>query len=382
MIQQQLNELLTGFSKRESGEKIDSLAERLGDLCFSYDAGLTNSELQHVFVIIRALLRDTEMHVRRKLAEHLSVRDDVPHDLVVTLAQDQIEVAYPMIVWSKLLGDADLLEIVANHERQHQTAITERSTISAVVSDALVATDDTEVIAALLHNAGAEFSPETFKKLISECMCVHEYREPIVRREDLTPELAGQIYVWVGDALRDFLNQRYTFDPTDLENQIARALSAAMEEDEKKGDDSTDGIRFMTHSRVQRAADLLMDFLRDGKLDRFELDFVQMTGLSAGVVALALHNTGYAGVAILCKGVGVDRSVFSETFFHMHGGRSNALFRTTPEYKRAISYFDNLKRERARRVLKSWQDSMGPDNVDEATRLIDENLKRFVGDHK
>jgi hypothetical protein len=138
----------------------------------------------------------------------------------------------------------------------------------------------------------------------------------------------------------------------------------------------------MSHSRVQRAADLLMDFLRDDKLDRFELDFVQMTGLSAGVVALALHNTGYAGVAILCKGVGVDRSVFSETFFHMHGGRSNALFRTTPEYKKAMAYFDNLKRERARRVLKSWQDSMGPDDVDEATRLIDENLRRQIGEDK
>jgi hypothetical protein len=140
-------------------------------------------------------------------------------------------------------------------------------------------------------------------------MWVQEYREPIVRREDLTAELAGQIYVWVGDALRDFLNQRYTFDPTDLENQISRALSATMEEDEKKGDDSTDGIRFMTQSRVQRAADLLMDFLRDGKLGRFELEFVQMTGLLAGVVAVGLHNTGYAGVAILYKGVGGDRKV-------------------------------------------------------------------------
>ena len=382
MIQQQLNDLLSGFSERQSGKDRDSLAERLGDLCFSYDAGLSERELQHVFGIVRALLRDTEMHVRRKLAEHLSVRDDVPHDLIATLADDQIEVAYPIIVWSKLLSDKDLLEIIAKHAQQHQMAITERSSVSAVVSDALVATEDKEVVASLLHNEGAAFTPETFKRLISDCMWVDEYRAPIVRREDLTPELAGQVYVWVGDALRDFINERYTFDPVELENHIARSLAAATEEDEKKGDDSTEGIRFMSHSRVQRVADLLMDFLRDDKLDRFELDFVQMTGLSAGVVALALHNTGYAGVAILCKGVGVDRSVFSETFFHMHGGRSNALFRTTPEYKKAIAYFDNLKRERARRVLKSWQDSMGPDNVDEATRLIDESLRRQIGDDK
>jgi hypothetical protein len=144
------------------------------------------------------------------------------------------------------------------------------------------------------------------------------------------------------------MNRRYKFNPTDLENQIARALAAAMEEDEKKGDDNTEGIRFMSESRGQRAADLLMDFLRDGKLDRFELALVQMTGLSLGVVAPALHNTEYAGVVIFCKGVGVDQTIFSETFLHMHGGRSNALFRTTPEYKKTIGYFDNLKRERAR----------------------------------
>jgi uncharacterized protein (DUF2336 family) len=221
MIQQQLSDLLSGLSNRQSGDDLDSLAERLGDLCFSYDAGLSERELQHVFVIVRALLRDTEMHVRRKLAEHLSVRDDVPHDLITTLADDQIEVAYPIIVWSKLLGDKDLLEIIAKHERQHQVAITERSSISPVVSDALVATEDKEVVAALLHNAGAAFTPDTFKKLISDCMWVDEYRAPIVRREDLTPELAGQVYVWVGDALRDFLNERYTFDPDELENLIA-----------------------------------------------------------------------------------------------------------------------------------------------------------------
>ena len=186
------------------------------------------------------------------------------------------------------------------------------------------------------------------------------------------------LYVWANEEQRQQIRQRYEFEPSELENLIAGSLSEAMEADADDEDGNARGtVRFMSDSRIRRAADQLMDFLRDDNLERFELSFVQMSGLQPSVVDLAFHQTGYAGVAVLCKGAGFERTIFSEAFFHLHGGRENAMFRTTEEYKKALSYFDVIDRKRARRVIQAWQDAAGPGDVEAAAELINKQLAQY-----
>ena len=113
-MEEELRELLANLERRPGAHDRSLLVEQIGDLCFSWNAKLDARELEHVFAIVESLVEQAETHVRCKLSEHLSARNDVPHDLLLFLAGDEIDVAYPVLVWSKLLTDDDLIGLVAN----------------------------------------------------------------------------------------------------------------------------------------------------------------------------------------------------------------------------------------------------------------------------
>ncbi len=62
--------------------------------------------------ILRLLARDVEMAIRIALAERLADDSTAPHDLILLLADDRIEVARPLILRSPLLTDAELLRMI------------------------------------------------------------------------------------------------------------------------------------------------------------------------------------------------------------------------------------------------------------------------------
>ena len=377
-MQRELAELLNGFAQRPTGQDRDLLTEQLGELCFGYGVKLSERERDHVYIILRALLSEAQASSRSKVAEHLSGRDDVPHDVILMLVEDEIEVAYPILTWSQQITDDVLLNVIANNSPEHKMAIAGRASLSAAISDALAASDENETIIALLQNGGAELSDELYKRLISESMWIAEYRDLIIERQDLDRKYAGRVYVWANEEQRRHLRDRFKFESSEMENLIAGSLSEAMEADAESEEGNERGaVRFMSDSRIRRAADQLMDFLRDDNLERFKLSFVQMSGLQPSVVDLAFHQTGYAGIAVLCKGAGFDRTIISEAYFHLHGGRENAMFRTTEEYKKAVNYFDTIDRKRARRVIEAWQDAAGPGDVEAAADLINKQLAQY-----
>ena len=315
-------------------------------------------ELEHVFAIIETLVEQADARVRSKLSEHLSARNDVPHDLLLYLAGDEIDVAYPVLVWSKLLTDDDLIGLVIKHAHDHHLAIAQRANIAPSVSEALVQTDDKEVVITLLCNDEARFSDDTYEYLAKASLWEPEYRAPIIDRRDVSPEIAGRVYAWVGDALRSAIMERFKFDEAELESLIARALADAVSEStgDAEGASADRPLKTLGKARLLRASDLLLELLRTGRMMRFEQDFCELTGLPRHVAYRALHKAGATGVGILCKAFGFDRAIFGEMYFHLHGGRSNALFRTTPQYHKALKYFDNLKTEEARKILQLWKD--------------------------
>lgn len=266
-MQRELTELLNGFAQRPTGQDRDKLTEQLGELCFGFGVKLSERERDHVFIILRALLREARVPARHKVAEHLSGRDDVPQDVILMLAEDEIEVAAPILAWSQQLSDEILLDLIANDSRGHQLAIAERSSLSFSICDALAETHDQEIITTLLHNHGAALSDDLYKRLISECMWIADFRDPIIERQDLERGHAGRIYVWANEEQRQQIRQRYEFERSELENLIAGSLSEAMEADADDEDGNARGtVRFMSDSRIRRAADQLMDFLRDDNL--------------------------------------------------------------------------------------------------------------------
>ena len=182
-----------------------TLVGAVSDLYFSDLArqeGFGERETALMSDILHRLIRDVEMPVRRALAERLAAQEGAPADLVITLANDEIEVARPILMKSRVLADDDLIAVIRRRTIRHQLAIAVREQLREGVSEALVATGDDSVINTLLENDNAEISLKTFDYLVSQSRSRDGLCEPLLRREDLALDLAKKMYWWVSAALR------------------------------------------------------------------------------------------------------------------------------------------------------------------------------------
>tara|TARA_Y100000588_G_scaffold343778_1_gene389505 strand:+ start:194 stop:631 length:438 start_codon:yes stop_codon:yes gene_type:complete len=106
------------------------LVDALGALYLVPDQAANPRERTLMFEILRHVIHDVEMQVRRKLAMQLADKEDPPHDLIVMLANDVIEVAFPILEGSPILTDQDLLSIIVERTTQYQEAIAGRKALS------------------------------------------------------------------------------------------------------------------------------------------------------------------------------------------------------------------------------------------------------------
>ncbi len=133
-------EELVKLARDKSQESRSILVATINDLYSSEEKLLTEQDRAIMVDIMRRLIHEVETSVRRTLAERLAERPDTPEDLVLTLANDEIEVAHLILVNSEVLKDPELIEIVQYRTMEHQVAIAMRPRVSEQVSDALVET--------------------------------------------------------------------------------------------------------------------------------------------------------------------------------------------------------------------------------------------------
>src|SRR5260370_7154188 len=96
--------------------------------------------------LFRTAVYDHEPLARSVLAESLKRVTAVPHDIVLSLARDEAQVARPILRTSPLLDDDDLVEIAREGTRAHRLAIAERDASSAKVAQALCESPDPHAI--------------------------------------------------------------------------------------------------------------------------------------------------------------------------------------------------------------------------------------------
>ncbi|MGH7123698.1 MAG: DUF2336 domain-containing protein, partial [Stellaceae bacterium] len=119
--------------------------------------------------LFRTAVYDCEPLARGVLADVLKRMTRVPHDIVLSLARDEAQVARPILRTSPLLEDDDLVEIAREGTRAHRLAIAERDDLSAKAAQALCESRDPQVIEALLANESAAL-PEPLLHAILDAM--------------------------------------------------------------------------------------------------------------------------------------------------------------------------------------------------------------------
>ncbi len=345
---------LVRLARDKSQKSRSILVAAINDLYSDEDGLLTEQDRAIMVEIIRRLIGEVEASVRRTLAERLAEQPDAPEDLVLTLAKDEIEVAHPILLKSEVLQDPQLIEIVQYRTMEHQVAIAMRSKVSEQVSDALVETDNEGVITTLLSNQNAMISNSTMSDLVEQSDRVPGYQEPLVRRHDLPEVLAKKLYWAVSAALRTHIVANYDLDPTDIDETMEAAVNDAMGNEtnpvrkRSAGSQSTEAI-------CDQDLHVLIGLLRKGEVSVFLDKFTSLSKLRLTLVRRLLFEPGGEGLAIACKGIGLDKATFVSIFIRFRQGRLGDKVVEAAELSRALSFYNQTSPLAARALMRRWQ---------------------------
>jgi uncharacterized protein (DUF2336 family) len=320
-----------------------TLVDMIGDLFCERDSVLTERERALMTEILDKLVGDFEGEVRRQLAERLADKPAAPPGLIDLLANDEIEVARPVLLRSRVLREADLIAV--------------RQEVSAPVADALVETGDTGVIETLLRNESAQISEATMSYLVEQARTVDSFQEPLVGRGDLDPELANKLYWFVSAALREHLLERFQIQVNELDDALEAATHTLTSGAKANPPQPTAAQKLARQIAQSRGIDpaLLLKVLRSGEIPLFEALFAEFSGIQPPRLQHVLYETGGKGLAVVCKALDIDKGTFTPIYLLSRRGESGDHVVEPKALSAVMSFFASVRPADAREVLRSWQ---------------------------
>ena len=251
-----------------------------------------------------ALLDDPASAVRRALAEAIAHEVAVPRHLVAALAQDQSSVAVPVLRFSPLLDDADLVDAVAIGDAAAQRAVALRALIRASVAAALVEVGDAPAVVALCCNENADIPPAVMRRMLDRFRDEADVREAMLARGDLDPGMRHDLVAAITEALTRFALECAWMSPEradritrETRDKAAVTIAAHAVRHEGAGGPR----RLVSHLRAcgHLTPALILRALLSGNLALFEAALAELSGASPIRVAGHVRDAGGLGFASL-----------------------------------------------------------------------------------
>ncbi len=295
------------------------------DLCDAGEsaAGLMTSRPIQALLnsIFMSLVVEAERDIRRRLSEKLAQADWAPSALVNVLALDDIEIARPIIASSPVIKDHDLVRLLVEATIEHQIEVARRPNIGPPVVAAILQQREPAVLTALAGNATAALGEHDLAVLVAASERTAAMRSPLARHPGLTDNLARQLYVWVGQALRQSLVDRFRLDATELDAALAVSVqeahggggaAAAPLAQAREGEREEMERRLV--AKLDAAGQLrpgyLLRALKEGRLTLFLASLATLGRFDPTHVRRAVDSDRPELLALACAAVGIDRSVF------------------------------------------------------------------------
>jgi hypothetical protein len=210
------------------------------------------------------------------------------------------------------------------------------------------------VITTLLSNEGALISNTTMGHLVEQSGRVIGYQKPLVRRHDLSNELAKKLYWAVSAALRSHIVANFDLDPSYIDDDMEAAVNDVM-------GNETNPVREQsarsnaTEQICEQDLQVLIGLLRKGEIPMFLDKFTSLTKLRLTLVRRLLFEPGGEGLAIACKGTGLDKATFVSIFIRFRQGRLGDKEVEAEELSRALSFYNQTSPDAARMLMRRWQ---------------------------
>ena len=282
----------------------ETRAGTVGKIASSFGSGgFSDSERRLAEEIFRIMARDVEVQVREALSVHLKECPQIPHDIALSLAKDVDSVAIPVIEFSQVLTDDDLVEIINASDAAKQSAVARRETVSERVSDTLVDTRNENVVVTLMDNVGAEISERSFEKAIDHFAGNETVNERMVHRAKLPIGIAERLVTMVSDRIRDHLVTHHKLSSevtTDLILGMRERATLSLVRPGGQSGDVEDLVRQL-HENSRLTPSIILRALCMGDMAFFEAALARRAGVTVVNARLLIYDDGELGLNSIYK---------------------------------------------------------------------------------
>jgi uncharacterized protein (DUF2336 family) len=277
---------------RDADEAVRAeLAAKVAKLTALEGRGAQEKAQRFVEQTLELLARDQATRVRQILAEALKSVADAPPQVIRRLARDAEDVvACPVLEFSPLLSDEDLLEIIASSGLSSRLcAISRRSNVGEAISDAIVQRNDRQAVSELLGNGSAQIREETLDRLIESSVQETAWQPALVARPVLPAGAVRKLAGFVAESLLQKLQSRSDLDPRTAK-AVAEVVHRRIEEGSRLPSEAAGA------TPGGDAAEEVARLKKAGKL----------TGEAVGDAILAGHRDFVRHALATMAGVGLD----------------------------------------------------------------------------
>ena len=295
----------------------DVRAETVGKIAAQYDRKfprMTEAERGLAEDIFRRLVADTEVLVREALAANLKTTADLPHDLAVALARDVDSVSLPMLKFSEVLTDDDLIAIVRGKDAAaKQVAIAQRATVSTAVADALIDTGNEAAVARLVANEGADLTEAALGRVLDGYKESEVVAESISRRPNLPPAISEHLVSAMAKKLQSYLVSKHELPADAATNLILQTRERATVSLLGRGASGADleELVFQIHVNGRLTPSLVIRALCVGDIAFFEAAMARLSNVPLKNVKKLVHEGGDLGLRSLYEKAKMPERLFS-----------------------------------------------------------------------
>ncbi len=337
-------EKLYDLAKKRNPESRAELSRVIGSI-LEINVSLRESEM--VADVLIRLMRQAEKDLRKTISEQISIIDDVPLRLVLQLANDDIEVATPVLSKSSALNDDDLMYIVKSKTAEYWQAIATRTSLSDQVIDILADAGDFDTALTLVKNESITLTSNALVALSDIAQGSEIMAAPLLRREEVPSEIATRLYNYVGAEIKSFISRNYDIDDKKIYKTVDNAVEElTAHETDNDGFIPNDCMIAAAHKFKEKDMlnmSLLLNTLRIGHIRSFIAQFSVYTGIPVDAVCEILSQTNGQGLAIASKSNGIKKKDFISIFMLSSKIWNQGRLVNMDEVQAAISFYNNAK---------------------------------------
>ncbi len=290
-------------SKLLSDPSTETRVEMAAKVAGDFDAkALSENERRLAEEIFQVMVKDAEVRVREALAQNLKENTGVPHDVALSLAKDVETVALPVLQFSEVLTDKDLIQIVASQSPAKQVAIAKRAQISENVSEALVDAGNEEAVTSLVANVGAEISEKSLQKVVDDLGDREAIQDAMVHRPKLPVAVSERLVTVVSEKfLVEMINHHDLPEDvvTDMILQARERAVLSLSTDSDEADVGTLVRQLNENGRLTPS--IMLRGLCMGDLTFFEAALAERAGISLTNARRLIHDSGSLGLRTICR---------------------------------------------------------------------------------